>query len=51
MLKLVEHRGFRYAHPREDHFIPIYVGAGAGAEGNVKVLCDAYGAATYAFGL
>lgn len=50
MLKLVKHPGFRAAHPRADHFIPLYIGAGAGgANADVKVLSAIYGAPTVAF--
>lgn len=47
----MKHRGFRLAHPREDHFVPIYCAAGAGEEGDVKVVSAIYGAPTFAFGL
>ncbi|CAF0898361.1 unnamed protein product [Adineta ricciae] len=49
--KLVRHPGFRLAHPREEHFVPMYVAAGAGSQGEAKVLCDLHGAVTIAFGL
>ena len=49
-MNLVKHRGFRAAHPRADHFIPIYIGAGAGGpHANSKVLAAIYGAPTFAF--
>ena len=51
LIALTKHRGFRAAHPREDHFIPIYVAAGAGEEGGVRVLSAIYGCQTVAFGL
>lgn len=51
MVKLIQHPGFRAAHPRADHFVPLYVAAGAGGEGNVKVLSAVYGVPTFAFGL
>ncbi|KAL1707444.1 Extradiol ring-cleavage dioxygenase, class III enzyme, subunit B [Schizophyllum commune] len=51
MLNLVNHPGFRASQPREDHFVPLYVAAGAGAdEGAVRVISDIYGAPTFAFG-
>ncbi|KAG8999258.1 hypothetical protein FRB94_006346 [Tulasnella sp. JGI-2019a] len=43
--------GFREAHPREEHFVPIYVAAGAGEEGSARVINSQYGAATFAFGV
>lgn len=49
--QVVGHPGFRLAHPREEHFVPIYVAAGAGSQGEAKVLCDLHGAVTIAFGL
>ncbi|KAF8184944.1 Extradiol ring-cleavage dioxygenase, class III enzyme, subunit B [Mycena galopus ATCC 62051] len=51
MINLTRHPGFRASHPREDHFIPIYVAAGAGEEGQSKVIADMYGSETVAFGL
>jgi len=38
-------------HPREDHFVPVYVAGGAGEGGGVKTLADMYGIPTFAFGL
>ncbi|UJR19428.1 hypothetical protein I4U23_022558 [Adineta vaga] len=49
--QVVRHPGFRLAHPREDHFVPIYIAAGAGSHGDTKVLCDLHGAVTIAFGV
>ncbi|KZP02757.1 Extradiol ring-cleavage dioxygenase, class III enzyme, subunit B [Athelia psychrophila] len=57
LVGLTRHRGFRAAQPREDHFVPLYVAAGAGAgggdggDGGVRVLGALYGAQTVAFGL
>ncbi|KAJ6500446.1 Extradiol ring-cleavage dioxygenase, class III enzyme, subunit B [Mycena sanguinolenta] len=51
MMNLTKHHGFRLAHPREDHFIPLYVAAGAGEEGETKIIADMYGCETVAFGL
>ncbi|KAI0064702.1 Extradiol ring-cleavage dioxygenase class III enzyme subunit B [Artomyces pyxidatus] len=51
MVELARHPGFRMAHPREDHFVPLYVGAGAGEEGDVRVVSGVYGAQTVAFGI
>ncbi|KAL1744669.1 Extradiol ring-cleavage dioxygenase, class III enzyme, subunit B [Schizophyllum fasciatum] len=51
MINLVNHPGFRASHPREDHFVPLYVAAGAGADGGaVRVINDIYGNPTFAFG-
>lgn len=51
MVALTRHAGFRAAHPREDHFIPLYVAAGAGEGGEVKIVNGCYGAPTFAFGI
>ncbi|KAJ7261376.1 Extradiol ring-cleavage dioxygenase, class III enzyme, subunit B [Mycena haematopus] len=51
MFNLTKHHGFRAAHPREEHFVPLYVAAGAGEEGESKVIADMYGCETFAFGL
>jgi aromatic ring-opening dioxygenase catalytic subunit (LigB family) len=51
MYNLTKHEGFRASHPREDHFVPIYIAAGAGEEGQVKILGGNYGMITAAFGL
>ncbi|KAJ8519891.1 hypothetical protein ONZ45_g3208 [Pleurotus djamor] len=59
LYNLVKHPGFRAAHPREDHFVPLYVAAGAGSgdpasgipKGDVKTLVDLYGIPTFAFGV
>ncbi|KAJ7582588.1 Extradiol ring-cleavage dioxygenase class III enzyme subunit B [Mycena floridula] len=51
MQDLTNHPGFRAAHPREDHFVPLYVAAGAGEGGKAKVLNGGYGISTVAFGL
>jgi len=55
---LTRHSGFRAAHPREEHFIPLYVAAGAGdaltgeeKNGETIVLADIYGMSTFAFGV
>jgi len=49
LVALTQHKGFRPAHPREDHFVPIYVAAGAGEHDNVHVLSGLYGCQTVAF--
>ncbi|KAH9842859.1 Extradiol ring-cleavage dioxygenase class III enzyme subunit B [Rhodofomes roseus] len=51
MVKLPQHPGFRAAHPRAEHFVPLYVAAGAGGEGSARVLAAIFGAPTVAFGL
>ncbi|CAK5279473.1 unnamed protein product [Mycena citricolor] len=51
MMSLPRHPGFRASHPREDHFIPLYVAGGAGEGGDAKVISDMYGCGTFAFGL
>jgi len=48
---LTKHPGFREANPREEHFIPIYIAAGAGETGTAKVISSQYGAPTFAFGV
>lgn len=51
MINLTQHKGFRAAHPRAEHFVPLYVAAGAGGDGDVKVVSAIYGAPTVAFGI
>lgn len=51
MRDLTRHAGFRASQPREDHFIPLYVAAGAGEGGGVHVVSNIYGAPTFAFGV
>ena len=51
MVNLTRHPGFRASHPREEHFIPLYVAAGAGEGGNVRIVTSLYGAPTFAFGV
>jgi len=55
---LTRHRGFRAANPREEHFVPLYVAAGAGdaptgeeKDGESIVLADIYGMSSFAFGV
>ncbi|KAG8858415.1 hypothetical protein FRB96_005300 [Tulasnella sp. 330] len=48
---LTKHSAFREAHPREEHFIPIYVAAGAGEDGAAKIISSQHGAPTFAFGV
>ena len=51
LVDLTKHYGFRLSNPREEHFIPIYVAAGAGEQGSARVVAALYGAPTIAFGL
>ncbi|KAJ7646974.1 Extradiol aromatic ring-opening dioxygenase [Roridomyces roridus] len=51
LINLVQHPGFRACHPREDHFVPIYIAAGAGDGGAARLVTDTYGSETVAFGL
>ncbi|EAU88416.1 hypothetical protein CC1G_05182 [Coprinopsis cinerea okayama7 len=51
LFDLTRHPGFRASQPREDHFVPLYVAAGAGEGGEVKTIVNAYGIPTFAFGL
>ncbi|KAF8267569.1 Extradiol ring-cleavage dioxygenase class III enzyme subunit B [Lactarius quietus] len=51
LVALTQHEGFRSAHPREDHFVPIFVAAGAGEDGGVHVLSGLYGCQAVAFGV
>jgi len=49
LVNLTNHQGFRASHPREEHFIPIYIAAGAGEKGNVRILSGLHGSPTIAF--
>jgi aromatic ring-opening dioxygenase catalytic subunit (LigB family) len=53
MKQLMMHPYFRRAHPREEHFVPIYIAAGAGSlEGDkASVLADIHSAISIAFGV
>ena len=51
LVNLPNHPGFRSSHPREDHFVPLYVAAGAGEGGEVFTIMNDYGIPTFAFGL
>ncbi|ESK84892.1 aromatic ring-opening dioxygenase [Moniliophthora roreri MCA 2997] len=51
MTALTKHAGFRLANPREEHFVSLYVAAGAAEDGQVKVLNGLYGIPTVAFGV
>ena len=50
---LQQHDGFGLAHPREEHFVPIYVAAGAGnvESEDAVLLSGLYGCPTIAFGV
>ncbi|CAH7675388.1 Extradiol ring-cleavage dioxygenase, class III enzyme, subunit B [Phakopsora pachyrhizi] len=44
--------GFRLACPREEHFAPIWIAAGAGSDqGQSQILCDLHGSKTIAYGV
>ncbi|KAF9456724.1 Extradiol ring-cleavage dioxygenase, class III enzyme, subunit B [Collybia nuda] len=51
LMNLIKHPGFRTAQPREDHLVPLYVAAGAGETGGVRIITSLYGAQTFAFGV
>lgn len=51
LFDLTKQPEFRLAHPREEHFVPLYCAAGAGEGGEQKLLSGLYGATTIAFGL
>ncbi|KAH6918763.1 Extradiol ring-cleavage dioxygenase, class III enzyme, subunit B [Coprinopsis sp. MPI-PUGE-AT-0042] len=51
LFALTKRPDFRASQPREDHFVPLYVAAGAGEGGEVKTLNPAYGIPTFAFGV
>ena len=46
-----KHPGFRASQPREDHFVPLYIAAGAGEGGEARTIVNDYGIPTFAFGL
>ncbi|KAK4047207.1 hypothetical protein OIO90_006270 [Microbotryomycetes sp. JL221] len=51
---LVHHPGFRSAHPREEHFVPLYIAAGAcdkSPETRARTIFGAHGCKTIAFGV
>ncbi|GAA5901164.1 hypothetical protein JCM5296_006287 [Sporobolomyces johnsonii] len=54
---LVHHPAFHSAHPRAEHFVPIYVAAGAAQEAETKegkttrLVCGLWGAKTLVFGV
>ncbi|GAA5881685.1 hypothetical protein JCM3774_005337 [Rhodotorula dairenensis] len=55
LANLVHHPGFRAAHPREEHFVPIYAAEGAGSTGGPKngarLVCGLWGAKTVFWGV
>ncbi|KAM0790887.1 hypothetical protein ACM66B_004726 [Microbotryomycetes sp. NB124-2] len=50
---LVTHPGFRKAHPREEHFVPLYIAAGACSQspGQARTVFGDHGAKTIVFGV
>jgi aromatic ring-opening dioxygenase catalytic subunit (LigB family) len=52
-MELVSHPFFRRAHPREEHFVPLYIAAGAGSEPDdgANVLANIHSAISIAFGI
>ncbi|KAF5391911.1 hypothetical protein D9757_001744 [Collybiopsis confluens] len=51
LYNLTKHVGFRASNPREEHFVPIYVAAGAAEDEDLKILNGLYGIPTVAFGV
>ncbi|GAA5828042.1 hypothetical protein JCM11251_005705 [Rhodosporidiobolus azoricus] len=53
LFALIHHPAFRSAHPREEHFVPIYTAAGAAdqAGGRARTVCGLWGAKTIVFGV
>ncbi|GAA5968536.1 hypothetical protein JCM11641_007670 [Rhodosporidiobolus odoratus] len=53
LFSLVHHPSFRSAHPREEHFVPIYLAAGAADQqgGKARTVCGLWGAKTIVFGV
>ncbi|KAL2912637.1 hypothetical protein HK105_207853 [Polyrhizophydium stewartii] len=52
LIATAKHPYFRRAHPREEHFVPIFIAAGAGShpDDTARVVCDLHGAITAEFG-
>ncbi|ORY89118.1 Extradiol ring-cleavage dioxygenase class III enzyme subunit B [Leucosporidium creatinivorum] len=50
---LTSHPGFRPSHPREEHFVPLYIAAGAADKtgGRARVLQGCHGAKSIVFGV
>ncbi|KAK4050876.1 hypothetical protein OIV83_003298 [Microbotryomycetes sp. JL201] len=53
LMDLAKHPGFRKAHPREEHFVPLYIAAGAcqNSPGQAKTVFGDHGAKTIVFGV
>ncbi|BFZ54483.1 hypothetical protein PYCC9005_001520 [Savitreella phatthalungensis] len=47
--KVLGHPGYRKAHDSDEHFIPLYVAAGASTDDRGVVISDVHGAVTAAF--
>jgi hypothetical protein len=48
---LVDFSSVNVASTLQDHFVPLYIAAGAGEDGETKLLSGMFGAITAAFGL
>ncbi|BGP12106.1 hypothetical protein JCM10213_005213 [Rhodosporidiobolus nylandii] len=56
LFSLIHHPAFRSAHPREEHFVPLYIAAGAADEASkegkkARTVCGLWGAKTVVFGV
>lgn len=53
LVRLTKHDGFRASHPREEHFVPLYVAAGAADDGREQgqglILMGGHGCKTVLF--
>jgi hypothetical protein len=50
-LVLVDFSSVNVVSTLQDHFVPLYIAADAGEDGEAKLLSGMYGAITVAFGL
>jgi len=51
LFDLINHKMYRTAHPNPDHFVPLYVAAGAGDRGEARIITGLYSAPCIAFGV